>query len=403
VRSLWLRQTPGKETCQGFCVFELCESIIEMSVHKLNTDRGAADPGTFAVGLNFQHELYSLADTVLKTRAIRALDSVAARYPIYREVRCAARRKLEEIFDDLALHSGLGAFRLEEASLLLDGPGVFIHAEGWRKADYSSCAFGIWTDSTARVQDLRDTLFRLVGERYARDRMFTLDWHFTDHRSGLSHTSFDELMIDTPHDEAYPTLGSPVRDFVNRFLSAGETVLVLQGAPGTGKTRLVRAILGAMSERKGDSAKVMYTADKRTLENDEIFVDFITGSHDAFVIEDADHMLLARSSGNHDLHRFLAIADGVVRAQGRKIIFTTNLPNMNDVDDALLRPGRCFASVHTRPLSRDEAALLLRRLVDDEAQHSALLAGIFQPGVKSASVADIYRACMPTDIHHGTR
>jgi hypothetical protein len=91
---------------------------------------------------------------------------------------------------------------------------------------------------------------------------------------------------------------------------------------------LVRAILPAISARKADSAHVLYTADMRALENDEIFVDFITGNHDAFVIEDADHLLMARSNGNVDLHRFLAVADGVVRAQGRKIIFTTNLPNI---------------------------------------------------------------------------
>jgi hypothetical protein len=65
-----------------------------------------------------------------------------------------------------------------------------------------------------------------------------------------------------------------------------------------------------------DNAQVLYTADMRALENDEIFVDFITGNHDAFVIEDADHLLMARSNGNVDLHRFLAVADGVVRAQG---------------------------------------------------------------------------------------
>jgi ATP-dependent 26S proteasome regulatory subunit len=27
----------------------------------------------------------------------------------------------------------------------------------------------------------------------------------------------------------------------------------------------------------------------------------------------------------------------------RKIIFSTNLPNVGDLDDALVRPGRCFA------------------------------------------------------------
>ena len=97
----------------------------------------------------------------------------------------------------------------------------------------------------------------------------------------------------------------------------------------------MRAILAAMSARKADSAKVPYGANKRALENDEIFVEFITGSHDAFVIEDADHLLMARANGNVDLHRFLAVADGVMRAQGRKIIFTTNLPNVGDIGDAV--------------------------------------------------------------------
>ncbi|HEU4602048.1 MAG TPA: hypothetical protein VFS24_08775, partial [Steroidobacteraceae bacterium] len=55
------------------------------------------------VGLTLHHELYDLADAVLKTRAIRALESAAANYPIHRVVRCAARRKLELVFDDLAM------------------------------------------------------------------------------------------------------------------------------------------------------------------------------------------------------------------------------------------------------------------------------------------------------------
>src|SRR6266446_10615871 len=118
-----------------------------------------------------------------------------------------------------------------------------------------------------------------------------------------------------------------------------------------------------MSRRKEDSAMAMYTADKTALESDEIFVDFITGLHDAFIIEDADHLLQPRTDGNKNLHRFLMIADGVVRAQNRKIIFTTNLPNIGSIDDALLRPGRCFATIQMRPLARKETDAVLSRLL----------------------------------------
>ena len=143
----------------------------------------------------------------------------------------------------------------------------------------------------------------------------------------------------------------------------------------------------------------MYTGDKRAFESDEIFVDFITGSHDAFVVEDADHLLTARSSGNQDLHRFLGIADGVVRAQGRKILFTTNLPNVHDIDAALLRPGRCFATLNHRSLTREEGAKLIGRLCGGDAgQASDAFAMSFPDGVKTSSVAAIYRACSDASL-----
>jgi hypothetical protein len=361
-----------------------------MSVRKLNSELEASSVAPLTVGLSFQHDLYELADGVLATRAMRTFEANVSRYAVHRLVRCAALRKRAEVFDDLALHSGFAAMRLSEGSLLLDGPDVFIQAKGWVNSKYCSCEFGIWADSIARLNTARDRLLQIVGERIDRDRMFTVDWNFTTGRGTLNSASFDEVVDDEALDEAYPSLRMSVRDFIERFLNAPETVLVLQGPPGTGKTRLVRAILAGMSKRKNEPAKIMYTADKKAFEGDEIFVDFITGSHDAFVIEDADHLLKARSSGNQELHRFLTIADGVARAQGRKIIFTTNLPNITDIDDALLRPGRCFASVHMRPLDRIEATQLVRRLnaFHDEG---ALVERLFANGVKSTSVASVYR------------
>jgi len=359
-----------------------------MSVYQLHPEKNSQrlDP---AVGLTLHHELYDLAEGVLKMRAIRALESASANYPIYRLVRCAARRRLESVFDDLAMKLGLAASRLDEGSLLLDGDSVFILAEGRRKPGYSSCSFSIWTTTPARAELLREQILDIVGERYERHQMFTIDWHFTNNR-GLSSTAFDELVMDTTYDEAYPTLGKPVSEFIEDYLRSPATVLILQGPPGSGKTRLVRAILSRIAQTR-EETKVMYTGDRKTLESDEIFVDFITGSHAAFVIEDADHLLLARSNGNHDLHRFLTIADGVVRSQGRKIIFTTNLPNVSDIDEALLRPGRCFATVQTRSLTLAECTALANRISADPSRCAHVLESLMQQGSK-ASVASLYRA-----------
>jgi hypothetical protein len=226
--------------------------------------------------------------------------------------------------------------------------------------------------------------------------MFTIDWHFLTGRGELENASIEELANDQILDAAYPYLAGGVQSFIERYLSSPETVLVLQGPPGTGKTRLIRGILGALARLNNGHASALYTGDKKTMESDQIFVSFITGWHDAFVVEDADHLLRPRAEGNENLHRFLTIADGVVRSQGRKIIFSTNLPNVHDLDDALTRPGRCFAHIQTRELDVSESERLFRRLLEQTQQPTTARKEASLPGEsRSHSLADIYRSARP--------
>jgi hypothetical protein len=266
------------------------------------------------------------ADLVLLRRMGKALEDGAARYPIFRVLRFAARVELEALFDAIALDGAWRAQRLGTGVLILDGEGIFVAAYGNRKLDYCSCNIDIWAADAGRAAQAMERILAKAGST-----------RITEIRGGVA-------------------------AFIARYLDAPETVLVLQGPPGTGKTRLIRAILGEISRRKGELAEALYTGEMKALESDEIFVKFITGTHDAFVIEDADHLLKPRADGNDHLHRSLAIADGVVRAQGRKIIFSTNLPNVGDLDDALIRPGRCFARVHVRALTDAEARALAQEL-----------------------------------------
>ncbi len=365
-----------------------------MSLHKLQAERETRPRDVPLLNVTLKQDLYYLGNALVRARAVQGCDFELAALPVHRTMRWSVRRKLELFFDSLALDAGFTAYRLSEGSLLLTAAGAYVHASGHSKADYSSCHFGVWAESAARAAEVMQRLEGIGGEHRMRDETFTIDWQFTNSGGELRNATFQELADPQLLDEAYPGLGMPVQAFIAAYLAAPECVLILLGPPGTGKTRLVRAILAEISRRKGENAEVMYTADKRALGGDEIFVEFITGSHDAFVIEDTDHLLKARTSGNEEMHRFLAIADGVARSQGRKVIFTTNLPNVTDIDDALVRPGRCHAVRSLRGLTLEEAQRLAARIGGADLERvrraGAALAAL---GSKSYSVAQVYREC----------
>jgi transcriptional regulator of acetoin/glycerol metabolism len=324
------------------------------------------------------------------SRTARALEQGAARYPVYRELRFAARIELEVLLDAIALDPAWRAERMNAESLILDAEGLFVGAYGSRKTEYCSCAFYIWAADLARAEEAKQRILAKAGSTRITEPMFSINWHFFTSGGELQSASIEEMADDVLCDLAYPEIKGGVRAFVARYLGAPETVLVLQGPPGTGKTRLIRAILGEMSRRKGAPARALYTGDMKALASDEVFVKFITGEEDAFVVEDADHLLKPRADGNEHLHRFLTIADGVVRAQGRRIVFSTNLPNVGDLDDALIRPGRCFARVHVRALTGAEARALAQELAAGDAEKVNQVKLAFADEGRQRSLAEVY-------------
>ncbi len=332
------------------------------------------------------------AELVLKNRMAKALDEGAARYPIFRELRFAARVELEVLLDAVALDPAWRAQRIHAEAMILDGEGLFVSAFGSRKADYCSCFFYLWAADVTRVEEAKQRILAKAGSTRITEPMFSLDWNFLTSDGELHNAYVEEMANDVLRDGAYPEIKGGVQSFIARYLDAPETVLVLQGPPGTGKTRLIRAILGEMSRRKGEPAQALYTADMKALASDGIFVKFITGRDEAFVVEDADHLLKPRADGNEHLHRFLTIADGVVRSQGRKIIFSTNLPNVGDLDDALIRPGRCFARIHVRTLTSAEGQALAAEMAAGDAEKLARASVAFAAGDgRKRSLAEIYQ------------
>jgi len=160
-----------------------------------------------------------------------------------------------------------------------------------------------------------------------------------------------------PVEEMYPFLkGESLESYYHRYLESSANILLLIGPPGTGKTTFIRGMLALTNS----SAIVSY--DSQILEKDSFFARFIEGDETIMVLEDSDAFLKSRSDGNTMMHRFLNVGDGLVTTKGKKMIFSTNLPSIRDIDSALVRPGRCFDIVTFENLTQEEAELLAKRL-----------------------------------------
>jgi hypothetical protein len=160
-----------------------------------------------------------------------------------------------------------------------------------------------------------------------------------------------------PVAEMYPFLnGETLESFYDRYMESSANILLLIGPPGTGKTTFIRGLLA----HRNCSAIVTY--DAQILEKDGFFARFIEDDAEVMVLEDSDAFLKSRSDGNTMMHRFLNVGDGLVTTKGKKMIFSTNLPSIRDIDSALIRPGRCFDIVTFDQLDVAQAHALADKL-----------------------------------------
>jgi hypothetical protein len=187
-----------------------------------------------------------------------------------------------------------------------------------------------------------------------------------------------------PIKEMYPFLGDEsLEDYYDRYMDNNANILLLIGPPGTGKTTFIR---GLLSHR---NASAIVTYDAGILEKDGFFARFIEDDAEVMVLEDSDAFLKSRSDGNTMMHRFLNVGDGLVTTKGKKMIFSTNLPSIRDIDSALVRPGRCFDIVTFGELTKEEAVALADKLGVElkEVKQKYTLAEIFNQQSDQAKTA----------------
>lgn len=206
--------------------------------------------------------------------------------------------------------------------------------------------------------------------------------------------------IDTPRvatPEYYPYIEGGIVELIKNFMLSDEAVLILMGPPGTGKTSGVSAAIGELGLLPLYAKKTEVITNPKFVSEvfkmSDSYMDRVGGSkakerRDLFtgnnmndvefhlrqkikepgsleeeevqkipvvIVEDGDLLIAPRSQGNAMMAELLNETDGVGSNTTRKMIISTNLQSTKDIDEALIRPGRCYEVVHFRNLTPTEA------------------------------------------------
>lgn len=175
-------------------------------------------------------------------------------------------------------------------------------------------------------------------------------------------------------------------------------IALFDGAPGTGKTYLIRALLSAAPRTRFIMVPASMVAEisgpsliKVLMTND--------GEHSSslptvLILEDADSAVVSRGGDNMSyVSSLLNVTDGILGHLLNIFVVATTNAETEDLDFAIMRPGRLCRQVQVGPLSAESARKVIDRLTagKDEVFQHALASG-YKPG-KPYTVAELYRFC----------
>jgi hypothetical protein len=225
----------------------------------------------------------------------------------------------------------------------------------------------------------------------------------TEARIGMLNHSGDSLSVERIRITAAQTVP---RDRIDLYYGDGTTawaegwistlnarrygLTVLTGAPGTGKTTLLRSLAQWLAATH--AFYFMPAARFASVESGEIVTFWAAENRNSklrkiLILEDAESVLLRRGDDNREkVATLLNLTDGMLGdALGLHVVCTLN-SELADLDPALLRPGRLVAHRDFDLLTRDEACRLAAAL------------SLPTPSVDRVSLAELFNSAQPAPV-----
>jgi len=199
----------------------------------------------------------------------------------------------------------------------------------------------IWDGLPKRVKESKEATANLVG--YSDGSYYTIESKIKKVDININETYNDDFM--------------PVYKDLITFLDSRESGLVLfYGSPGTGKSSLLRHLCD-----KYPKNYIIVPTSLTSRLGDPDFVSFmIDNANSVFILEDCEQVLTDRSVNmfNGAISNILNMSDGLLSdIMNIKFICTFNA-NVKDIDQALLRKGRCYAKYEFKELTKDKVETL---------------------------------------------
>lgn len=226
--------------------------------------------------------------------------------------------------------------------------GYFSYQFFYDKALVSAMSGVITFDGESEfVSKLLDAVSKIIksvnGKRF-------LNYAFSNARGDLQNMNLEMSTNPSFNEKLYPYIENGAYNKMLEFKNSSAPILILLGPPGTGKTTFLREYI---TRHTSGHPYVVY--DEKTSINEELYINYLESGTNLMVFEDADNLMSDRiKDNNKNLNKILNLANGLLNIGAKKFIFTANITDINLIDQALIRPGRCFEVINFRALSSKE-------------------------------------------------